>query len=342
MKPAQPAVDYTPAARLLQAARRVVIGGHPLMDGDALGSMLALASVLRAQGREVLCVTQDVGPGKYDFLEGADVLTPLAEVGDLNGYDTAILVDCGAESRGRAVLQRLAPNTRVLNVDHHVDNPGFGDVSIVLPRASSTGEVVYHTLQAASMPLTKGAAEALFVAVVTDTGRFMFSNSTPAAYRIIASLVEEFALDVNTLTGHIYRSKTEPRLRLEAMVAQTVRTSLEGKVVSAQVTSAMLADTGCTEMEANELVTIPKSLKGSMVCVMFREVGPTEVKVSLRSEGQLAVNEIAARFGGGGHHRAAGCHLRGRPIAEAEAEVLETVVTALRETLAVTGGAIIV
>ncbi len=341
MNATEPAVDYTPAAKLLQASRRVVIGGHPLMDGDALGSMLALASVLRAQSREVLCVTQDVDAGKYSFLDGAADLTPLSGAQEFSAYDTAILVDCGAESRGRALLQRLAAGTRVLNVDHHIDNPGFGDVSIVLPRASSTGEVVYHTLQAAAMPLTKGAAEALFVAIVTDTGRFMFSNSTPDAYRIIASLVEEFALDVNTLTGHIYRSKSEQRLRLEAMVAQTVRTHLDGKVVSAQVTAEMLADTGCSEMEANEMVTIPKSLKGTMVCVMFREVGPNDVKVSFRSEGQLAVNDIAARFGGGGHMRASGAHLRGRPVAEAEAEVIETVVNALRDTLRVTGGAVI-
>ncbi|MCC6464804.1 MAG: DHH family phosphoesterase, partial [Planctomycetes bacterium] len=178
------------AARLLRESRRVVIGGHPSMDGDALGSMLALAEVLRAAGRECLCVTQDLGPGKYAFLRGANELTPLDRLPpQLQGFDTCIMVDCGAPSRAQAVLKRLSASTRVVNLDHHIDNPGFGDAAAVFPQASSTGEVVFGVLREAGMALTRPAAEALFCAIVTDTGRFMFSNSTPASYRIVADLV---------------------------------------------------------------------------------------------------------------------------------------------------------
>src|SRR5690606_30572576 len=108
--------------------------------------------------------------------------------------------------------------------------------------------------------------------------------------------------------------KTPQRLKLEAMVAQSIETRLEGKIVIARVTRDMLDQTGCTEAEANEMIVIPKSLKGSMVCILFREMGPTELKVSLRSEGQMAVNDIAARFRGGGHLRAAGLQALGRPV----------------------------
>src|SRR5690606_10757143 len=99
--------DYTRAAKLLRESRRVVLGGHPQMDGDALGSLLALRAALMAAGRECLAVTQDLDAGKYAFLEGADALVPLDQLPDLSGYDTCVMVDCGAVSRARAVLQRL-------------------------------------------------------------------------------------------------------------------------------------------------------------------------------------------------------------------------------------------
>lgn len=335
--------QFDKAAALLQGARRILIGGHPVMDGDALGSMLALADSLRSTGREVLTVTQDLGPGKYDFLRGSDMLLPLDKLPvPLPALDLCIMVDCGAESRARAVLALLAPGTPVINLDHHVDNPGFGDAAVVLPRASSTGEVAFQLLRRAGLPVTKGAAEALFCAIVTDTGRFMFSNSTPESYRIVAELVEKHGVDVAALTGHIYRNKTADRLKLEALVTATLEVRLDGKLAIARVSRAAMDATGATDAEANELVTIPKSLKGSMVALLFRELGPSELKVSFRSEGQMAVNEIAARFKGGGHLRAAGAHIKGRPIAEVEREIANAVEYELAATLARTGGAIIV
>lgn len=335
--------SYQRAAELIKAGRRFVIGGHPSMDGDAIGSLYALHHALTAAGRECLAVTQDAGLGKYEFLDGSMVLKTLDEVPvTLDGYDTALIVDCGAQSRARAILERLAPGTKVVNLDHHIDNPGFGDAAVVIPDASSTGEVVYNTLKLAGIPLNRRAAEALFTAIVTDTGRFSFSNSTPDSYRIVADLIEQFELNVSELTGMIYRAKTPQRLKLEAMVAAGVETRLDGKVVIARVTRAMLDATGCSEAEANEMIVIPKSLKGGMVTILFREMGPTELKVSLRSEGQMAVNDIAAKFRGGGHLRAAGFQVHGRPVAEAEAEIIEAVTTALENTLKQTGGRIIV
>lgn len=334
--------NYDKAAELLKAGRRFVIGGHPMMDGDAIGSLYALYYALTAAGRECLAVTQDAGLGKYEYLDGSMALKPLSELPDpLDGYDTAIVVDCGAQSRARAILDRLAPGTKIINLDHHIDNPGFGDAAVVIPDASSSGEVVYNALKQTGIPLTKQAAEALFTAIVTDTGRFMFSNSTPDSYRIIAQLIEDFDLDVATLTGQIYRVKTTQRLKLEALVAQTIETHLDGKVVVARVSREMLDATGCTEAEANEMIVIPKSLKGSMVCILFREMGATDLKVSLRSEGQMPVNEIAAKFRGGGHLRASGCQVRGRPVAESEAEIVQAVVDELQATLERTGGKII-
>lgn len=341
--PAQkPPAQYAKAAKILRNARRIIIGGHPTMDGDALGSMFALAESLRTSGRTVLTVTQDMPAGKYSFLKGAKSLTPLAKLPRvLEGYDACVVVDCGAESRARAILERLPEGMPLVNLDHHVDNPGFGNAVVLLPRASSTGEVVWHTLKHAGLPVNKHAAEALFVAIVTDTGRFMFSNSTPESYRIVAELVEKHGVNVGALTGRIYRSKTANRLRLEAMVTQTLQTRLGGKLSIARVTRQMLKKTGGTDADANELVTIPNSLQGSMITLLFREIGPNELKVSFRSEGQMPVNQIAAHFKGGGHMRAAGAHIKGRPVAKIEREVIQHVEHELAATLKRTRGAII-
>ncbi|GIK53710.1 MAG: Bifunctional oligoribonuclease and PAP phosphatase NrnA [Planctomycetes bacterium] len=330
------------AAALLRQSRRVVLGAHPLMDGDAVGSMFTLVHALRAAGKEVLAVTQDGGSGKYEFLQDGIELCALEKLPPaLSGYDTAVILDVGAQSRARRVLERLAPGTRVVNLDHHVDNPGFGDASVVLPDASSTGEVVYHVLKEAGLALNHAAAVALFVAVVTDTGRFNHSNSTPESFRIVASLIEDFGLQVSELTQRLYRSKSLGRIRLEAMVAETLETRLDGKIVVARVSTEMLLKTGCDAMDAAEMVTIPKSLGGGMLCLMFHEIEAQLLKCSLRSEGQMPVNEVAAKFGGGGHKRAAGLQVAGRPVAEVERAIIEACEVALVQTLGRTGGAII-
>lgn len=330
------------AAAALKAAKRVVLGAHPLMDGDALGSMFTLVHALRGAGKDVLALTQDVDAGKYAFIQDGELLTSLDGAPSvITGYDTAAILDVGAQSRARRVLERLAPGTRVVNLDHHIDNPGFGEASVVLPEASSTGEVVYHVLKEAGIKLNAKAAVALFVAIVTDTGRFNHSNSTPDSFRVVASLIEEFDLKISELTQRLYRSKSIGRIKLEAMVAETIEARLGGKIIVARVTAEMLAKTGCDVMDAAETVTIPKSIDGGMVCVMFHEMEPQLLKCSLRSEGQVKVNEIAAKFGGGGHMRAAGLQVVGRPVAEVEKDILAECERVLSQTLAETGGAII-
>lgn len=321
-------------AEAVKRAKCVLLAGHPQMDGDALGSALAFYNALGAQGVECTVVTQDVGAGKFAYLTGADQLRSLDDMPEIiDGYDTAIICDVGAESRARRVLERLAPSTHVINVDHHIDNPHFGNSSVVLPRASSTGEVAYKILKAANIPLNLAAAECIYTAIATDTGRFMYANTTPFCMRVVADLMEEFGLNINRLTANIWRSKSEGRLHLEGLVAQTLETRLDGRLTLARVTQDMLQQTGCTDADASEMVTIPKAVKGSMVCVLFRESSDDDMRVSFRSEGQLAVNEIAAQFNGGGHLRAAGCHMKGRPVAEMQSEIADVVQAALAEAI---------
>ncbi|MHC4839688.1 MAG: DHH family phosphoesterase [Planctomycetota bacterium] len=314
----------------LKDADNVLLGGHPNMDGDALGSVLVAYHVLTAAGKRCTMITQDVGAGKYEFLKNSNKLTHIDDLPeDMAQFDTTVVFDCGAPSRAKKILAKLDPSTIVLNIDHHIDNNHFGDAAVVEPKASSTGEVLYGILVEAGLALNQAAAEALFVAVVTDTGRFSYSNSTVESYRIVADVIEKFDLDVSQLAGRIYRSKSVGRIRLEGMVGQNLEIRMDGRLCIARVTREMLDETGCDDATASEMVVIAKSLAGAQACILFRELGPEDMRVSLRSEGQIKVNEIAAKFGGGGHLRAAGLHVR-RPIEPAKARIIVAVEEALQ------------
>ncbi|MEE9311542.1 MAG: DHH family phosphoesterase [Planctomycetota bacterium] len=323
MNDRQAVIDY------LKSSKNVLLGGHPSMDGDALGSVLAAYYALTAAGKTCTMVTQDVGAGKYEFLAASDKLVHIDDLPeDMTHFDTAIIFDCGAVSRAKRTLSKLEASTVVLNIDHHIDNSHFGNAAVVEAKASSTGEVLYRLLLEAELAINLDAAEALFVAIVTDTGRFSFSNSTPESYRIIAGLIEDFGIDVSELAGRIYRSKSAGRIRLEGMVGQSMEIRMAGKLSVATVTQQMLADTGCDDATASEMVVIAKSLIGVDICILFREISPEEMRVSLRSEGQIKVNEIAAKFGGGGHLRAAGLHVT-RAIEPVKQEIIAAVEAAM-------------
>lgn len=321
--------DRQAVINYLKNSKNVLLGGHPSMDGDALGSVLAAYHVLTAAGKTCTIVTQDVGAGKYGFLSASDKLVHIDSLPeDMAHFDTAIIFDCGAVSRAKRILAKLDASTVVLNIDHHIDNNHFGNSAVVEPKASSTGEVLHGLLREAELPINVDAAKALFVAIVTDTGRFSFSNSTPESYRIIAGLIEDFGIDVSELAGRIYRSKSAGRIRLEGMVGQSMEIRMDGRLCVATVTQQMLADTGCDDATASEMVIIAKSMIGVEVCILFREASPQEMRVSLRSEGQIKVNEVAAEFGGGGHLRAAGLHVT-RTIEPVKQEIIAAVEAAM-------------
>jgi phosphoesterase RecJ-like protein len=304
---------------LIRSGRRFLLLAHLYPDGDVLGSQLGLGLALRGAGHRVEFACSHPVPDPFHFLPGADEVQQWKE--GRGDYDVVVTLDCPDPSRVGGLLDGCRqPGTRVLNIDHHGDNRRYGDVNWIQPRAAATGEMVYELLEAAGLPLTHDVAVNLYTAILTDTGSFRYSNTTPKTFRIAARLVEAGA-DPARVALELYETRHLAGLHLLGRILQQVETNRDGTI------AWVVIDKGLTEapdlLEAEDLITYPRSVRTTKVAVLFREL-PGEVKVSLRGKGEVNVARIAARFGGGGHPNAAGAVLKGT-LTAAKAAVLSAV-----------------
>jgi phosphoesterase RecJ-like protein len=208
----------------------------------------------------------------------------------------------------------------VLNVDHHPDNRRYGTLNWIDPSAAATGEMVFDLIEAAGWSVTQDVATNLYTAIVTDTGSFRYSNTTPRTFRLAARLVEAGA-DPAVIAGHLYETRHLAGLHLLGRLLQQVEVSADGTVAWVVIDRAQAASPDL--LEAEDFITYPRSLRTVKVAVLFREL-PDAVKVSLRAKGEVNVARIAGRLGGGGHPNAAGVVLR-TDLATARAQVLGAV-----------------
>ena len=309
---------------LVRGGRRFVLLAHLYPDGDVLGSQLGLGLALREVGRSATFACRHPVPDPYGFLPGADQLQQWKE--GRGEYDVVVTLDCPDPNRVGGLLDGLRqPGSRVLNIDHHGDNKRYGDVNWVQPKAAATGEMVFALLEPAGLPLTAAVATNLYTAVVTDTGSFRYSNTTPETFRIAARLVEAGA-DPAAVAIQLYETRHLAGLHLLGRILQQVETNAEGTVAWMVIDRSQTASPDL--LEAEDFITYPRSLRTAKVAILFREL-PGEVKVSMRAKGEVNVALIAARFGGGGHPNAAGVVLPGS-LADARAAVLG----AVREAIA--------
>ena len=308
---------------LVGSARSFLLLAHLYPDGDVLGSQLGLGLALRAAGRRVTLACRHPVPEPFHFLPGADQVQQWKEwAGD---HEVGVTLDCPDPGRVGRLLDGRAPGTRVLNIDHHADNSCYGDVNWIQPTASATGEMVYELVEAMGWPLIPEVAVNLYTAIVTDTGSFRYSNTTPKTLRIAARLIEA-GVDPAAVAIQLYETRHLPGLRLLGRVLQQIETTPDGAIAWVVLDRGQMESPDLSEAE--DFITYPRSLKTVKVAVLFREL-PGEVKVSLRAKGEVNVARIAARFGGGGHPNAAGLVLKG-DLAQARALVLD----AVREALA--------
>jgi phosphoesterase RecJ-like protein len=308
----------------VRQGRRVLLFAHVYPDGDVLGSQLGLGLALRAAGREASFACAHPVPDPFHFLPGAADIQQWKA--GRNGFDLVVTLDCPDPGRLGGLLEGArGPGAHVLNIDHHGDNRRYGDVNWVDTRAAATGEMVYDLVQAARLPLTADVAVNLYTAIITDTGSFRYSNTTPKTFRVAARLVE-MGVDPARVATAVYETRFLGGLRLLGQVLQQIETDPDGAVAWLVIDRAQAASPDLPEGE--EFVNYPRSLRTAKVAVLFREL-PDAVKVSLRAKGEVDVARIAARLGGGGHPNAAGLILPGG-LAEAKVVVLG----AVREALA--------
>lgn len=323
--PAAPAPGVP--AEVLAAFRRppgrALMLGHVHPDGDVLGTLLALGAALAEAGWSVACGGPHPVPRSLAFLPGADAYRRLTGVE--GAYDVAVLTDCPDPSRTEGLIDaaRQAAGA-VVNIDHHPDNRRFGSVNWVDPTAAATGEMVYELIVALGLPVKSGIATNLFTAIHMDTGSFRYSNVTPRTFRIAAELVAAGARPA-FVSSQVYEQRAPDALRQLGEVLSRVEVSEDGRIAWLALPAGLVHD---AFVEAEDLVTYPRSVGTTKVAVFLREQPDGAVKVSLRAKGEVDVNKIAARFGGGGHANAAGCVLRDS-LAGATEKVLGVVRDAL-------------
>jgi bifunctional oligoribonuclease and PAP phosphatase NrnA len=301
---------------------RALMLGHVHPDADVLGTLMALGLALQARGWQVVYGGPHPAPGALGFLPGIERYEVLKAVE--GPFDVAVLTDCPNPGRTEGLIdQAKAAAEVVVNIDHHPDNRRYGHVNWVDTSAAATGEMVYRLLVGLGLPLTPPIATNLFTAIHTDTGSFRYSNVTPATFQIAAELVTAGA-DPAAVSSAIYERRASDSLRWLGESLARVRVSDDGRVAWLALPSGAVPE---TFVESEELVNYPRSIASVRVACLLRALGP-QVKVSLRGKGDVDVQRIAARFGGGGHPNAAGFTVPGELDA-----VTRDVLAAVREAV---------
>lgn len=314
-------------AERLAHSRRVALLSHVDPDGDAVGSALGLAWILRAQGIEAFVGLPGGVPRLYSFLPGSDDVAATADALP-DSFDAVVAVDATSPSRLAGLASVLARGATVLNVDHHGDNTRFGDVAWVDPTACASALLVHELARDVGWPIGAEAASSLYTGILTDTGRFTFANTDARALAVAAELVECGAAP-DDLAHRVYEQRTAASTQLLARALATLTLHDGGRVACLTVTPAMLAETGATAEDTEGFSNWARTIEGVRVGLFLRDTGDGTVRVSFRSNGGVAVDAVAGRFGGGGHPGAAGARVPG-PLEEAKENVLRAVSELLR------------
>jgi phosphoesterase RecJ-like protein len=305
--------------RVIREAERVTTICHENPDADTLGAAIALAVVAERLGKTAEVVSGDPVPPFLEFLpRSADVRSvPQLEP------DVAVVVDAGDLARtgsvARDCVDWLARAT-IVNIDHHVSNPGYGAAQLIDTEAAATCEIVAILLPELAVPLDRELATLLMAGIVQDTHTFAHPNATPRTLRVAADLLAAGA-QLSAINRAIYADKPFSTLRLWGLILAGAEERLGGRIVHASMTLAMLAETGEQPTASESFVDLLGTTKRADINVLFKEVEPRRVRVSVRTTEKADAVAITSIFGGGGHARAAGCTLE-VPLAEARELVL--------------------
>src|SRR6476659_1684772 len=304
----QTSTDLQAVAAALREHDRFLVVTHENPDGDALGSLLATTVALRRLGKDVLMFLSGSAPlpREYAFMQLDGLLRELPD--DIEDR-VLVAVDCAKADRIGSDTAPLERAKLVLDIDHHHDNTRFGAANLIVADASSTGEVLRDVFRELGVELTPELAEPLYIALVTDTGRFQYANTTPKALRLAAELVDAGA-DIHAVFQEVYESVEFAKLKLLARARDRAEVLEGGRIVVSHLLRADFVEAGASEPYSEGIIDYLRAVEGAELAVLVREqltqLAQT-YKGSLRSSiDELDVSAIARRFGGGGHRQAAG------------------------------------
>ena len=316
------ASKFQEIGQILREHQRFAILGHVRPDGDALGSQLALALSLQALGKEVRVWNQDGMLEKYSFLPRAELLTKPPSTPE--DFDVAIALDTAIQNRLGTAVAAVRSSKIWINIDHHLSNPGYGDVVHIDSSAPATAEIVFHLIKSQGLPFNRDIAENLYAAISTDTGSFQYPKTSAHTFEIAAELIRT-GLDVGHLSQQLYENYPRRRLELLRELLRTMRFQQDGRVASFGLTLKTAAELAVLPEDNEGLIDHLRAVRGVIVAVFFEELSDGKVRVSMRSKSDAVdVCAICQKFGGGCHALAAGARVRGT-LPEVEERVLAEV-----------------
>jgi phosphoesterase RecJ-like protein len=309
--------EYAKAAALIAKAKRILISGHLSPDGDALGSMLALARLLNSAGKQAFAAADLNSLGKPGFLDGVEDMIAVRKL-KRQRFDLFIAVDCATFGRMPPEVRPVAEKLPIICIDHHHTNTAFGDVSILDPEASSTGELIWRFAKWNEWKLDRASAEALWVAMVTDSGRFAYDSTKPGTLRAAGDLLKH-GVRTSYINDIIYGEFTRKAIELKRIAWRSLHIWKNRKVAEVTLTRDDFRSVRGTKADAEDIIEIPRSVAKNEIALFFYQIPDRtkETRCSIRTRGDWDATAIAGRFGGGGHLKAAGCTIKS-PLASAK------------------------
>jgi bifunctional oligoribonuclease and PAP phosphatase NrnA len=307
--------------------RRFLITSHARPDGDSIGSQLAMAFALDALGRQVRIVNVDPAPDHYQEFPGMERIEIATRV-NRPEVDAVIVMECSDLSRsGVSGLER----EYVINIDHHAGNQFFGALNWHDDSAAACGEMVFDLIQALGVPLSVEIATHIYLAILTDTGSFHYSNITPRTFDICRQCVEA-GVTPAVMARRVFDSNSFGKLKLIGALLDDMELADQGRLAILHLDDEMLARTGSTHNDTEGLINLPLTAREIQAVVFFKVSGTGEVRVSMRSKYDVDVRKVANEFGGGGHKNAAGFTVKGA-LQEVRAGIVQRLVGAIAEGL---------
>jgi phosphoesterase RecJ-like protein len=317
--------ELSRVGELLARHDHVVLVGHKDADGDTLGCSLAFAEALRARGKQAYVVVPPPHPTKYGWLPGfsevLDAPPPGVELG------LVVFLDNGSLQLSGSIVEHIGDGTTIVNIDHHSSNSRYGHLNIIDTEASAVGQMCLRMFEEFGWPVTPTMATNLYTALMTDTGGFRHDNTNARALGDAARLAE-LGAEPSWIASMVYRSKPVTTLRLDGLTIAGLEVDMGGRLAWTKVSRKVLRQAGAVMAESEGIIDTVNSLAGVEMAVLFKEVGRRLTKVSVRTREPLDAAALCARFGGGGHKRAAATEVQ-LPIDEAA----EVFLAAARETI---------
>ncbi len=314
----------------IDKGKRFFIAGHLNPDGDSLGCTLAMTSLLERMGKTVYAYASPAIGADLQFLPGISKIH-VDTLPQTTDFDTVILLECSDRKRGGDLDALLASARTLINIDHHLVSDAYGDVNHIDSGASSTAEIIFQLFEESNSEFipTKDEATALYTGVVTDTGRFVHSNTTAEALRVASALVA-LGADIAKINQVIYFTKPYIELKLQGRALEKMQLRFDNKYSEIILTHRDFETFGATPAQTQGIVSQPTMIPGVEISALIKEE-PDKVSVNLRSRGAADVSQIAQTFGGGGHARAAGFKITGKPIDQVAQELADVVADVVKK-----------